>query len=225
MKGRIVSIILVFMFVGYAWAAVIDCSHLAPEPPNLGRLKIDVTEYKKSGAWDKAVQCILQDAKKILQKYMPAQGKKLAIILDIDETVLFGWDQHLKMDFGYNHDIHKAWEFTAQARTLQPVVDFYTFARNNGFAVFFISGRRENQRTATIMNLNKVGIDNWTGLFLKPMDYKQRTAEPFKSKWRAHIQQLGYTIVLSIGDQLSDFSGEPKARYNLKLPNPIYIIP
>jgi predicted secreted acid phosphatase len=101
----------------------------------------------------------------------------------------------------------------------------YAFAQLKGFAVFLITGRRENQREPTERNLRNVGFTNWQGVFFKPMEYVGHKAMEFKTKWRDHIKQLGYTLVLNIGDQWSDLDGDPQALYNVKIANPAYFIP
>jgi len=203
----------------------LDCTNLAPEPHNLSTIKNHIKEYYTSGAWEQALICAVQKAKSILQSYVPVGDKKLAVVFDIDETVLSNWDFYLKMDFGYNHDRHKDWEFSAQAKAIEPIKDLYTFAKDNGFALFFITGRRENQRESTIKNLKKAGFSDWQDVFFKPMDYAGSRTKDFKSGWRNKITQLGYTIVVNIGDQESDLDGEPQALNNFKIPNPVYIIP
>jgi predicted secreted acid phosphatase len=47
----------------------------------------------------------------------------------------------------------------------------------------------------------------------------------YKSLERKKIVEKGYTIVMSVGDQWSDLSGEPHAQVSVKLPNPFYFLP
>jgi predicted secreted acid phosphatase len=41
---------------------------------------------------------------------------------------------------------------------------------------------------------------------------------------RAKIVQQGYRIVLNVGDQRSDFSGDSEAEYSVKYPDPYYFL-
>lgn len=204
--------------------AAMDCANLVREPINLSAVKEQIKRYYDLGAWDQAIQCMGEQAKSALRKYMPIEGKKFAVIFDIDETALSNWDFFIKNDFCYDLDSIKEWEFSGKSKAIQGVLDFYNFAKENGFALFFISGRRENQRKATVQNLKNAGFNGWTGIYLRTNADNIKTVD-FKSKYRSIIQDNGYTIVLSVGDQQSDFQGEPAALNNIKIPNPVYMIP
>ena len=67
------------------------------------------------------------------------------------------------------------------------------------------------------------GRDQWAGLMMKPDDYKGPVAA-FKSAERDKITKKGYTIILNMGDQISDLDGG-FARKTFLLPNPFYFIP
>eukprot|EP00877_Chromochloris_zofingiensis_P007366 jgi/Chrzof1/2883/Cz12g02210.t1 len=51
-----------------------------------------------------------------------------------------------------------------------------------------------------------------------------RLASVYKPWARSHLEQMGYTLMGSIGDQFSDINGEHSAPYAFKLPNPFYYI-
>lgn len=221
----VIAYILALALYGHVVKGLVDCANLTPEPKNLSLLKHEIEAYHDSGAWEKSIACVMQDAKVVLQKYIPVGKERLAVIFDIDETMLSNWYFLTKMGYGYDHDLNKNWEFSAKSTAIKPVQDLYDFAKDNGFAIFFITGRRENQRESTARNLNKFGIDGWTGLYFKPMNYNGARAKDFKALWRAKIQNCGYTIVANIGDQESDLVGCPEALHNFKIPNPAYMIP
>ena len=90
-------------------------------------------------------------------------------------------------------------------------------------AVFFITGRRDSQRDATLLNLDHAGFQGWTRLVTRPDSDTNRSIVPFKSGERAKIQAAGYTIIATIGDQDSDRAGG-FAECGFKLPNPFYFI-
>jgi predicted secreted acid phosphatase len=192
---------------------------------NIETVKQDIHEFKDSGAWEKSNECAIEKAKEALKKYLPVGKKKLALVFDIDDTALSNWEHIMQQDFGYNKELFQAWENTAQCKAIKPVLDLYQFAKLHGFAVFFITGRRQFQYEATKLNLIKVGFCNFDGLFLKPDDFKGPSACIFKSQYRAHIISMGYTIVLNIGDQTSDIAGCPQAHFNIKISNPMYVVP
>jgi predicted secreted acid phosphatase len=91
-------------------------------------------------------------------------------------------------------------------------------------AVFFITGRREKERPATIKNLKAAGYDGWAGLVFRPDAAFNMTTADYKSGERAKIVEQGYTIIANVGDQQSDLAGGYAERA-YKLPNPFYYIP
>lgn len=213
----------VFMFYGLRTGRNV-CEGLVPEPANVRLAKDAVEKYHASGAWDQSIACDVQQAEAILQHYKPAAQEKPAVVFDIDETALSNWECIISSDFGYFHDRYKEWENSAKDTAIESVRKLYTLAQLKGFAVFLITGRRENQREPTERNLIHVGFTNWRGVFFKPMDFMGAKTAEFKSKWREYIKNLGYTLVLNIGDQESDLAGEPQALYNIKIANPAYFV-
>lgn len=222
--GALTGAALVFVYVGFgSWQS--PRSHRANEPANVSLSKKAVREYRASGSWDAGIAGQVDQAKKLIREYVIKPGEKSAVVFDIDETALSNWEFIDITDFGYQRSSYKIWENSARDTAIKPIQELYVMAREKGFAIFFISGRREIQREFTQANLRKVGFDEWEGVFLKPMDYYGGHAMEFKSKWRAHIQSMGYKIVLNIGDQQSDLDGDPHAIYDIKIPNPAYFIP
>lgn len=99
------------------------------------------------------------------------------------------------------------------------------FKMHNATILPFFCKRPQYQRTpGHRKNLRSAGYNNWGGLFLKPMDYKEPSIIPFKSGTRQAIEAKGYTIVATIGDQFSDLKGG-FAEKGFKLPNPYYYLP
>ena len=112
---------------------------------------------------------------------------------------------------------------SAKSPAIEPMLQLYQEAVSHHVAVFFVSGRTQSEYQATDKNLRAAGYSKWTGLFLKPDDYAQKSIVPFKSEIRAKLTKQGYTIIASIGDQQSDLIGG-FAEKTYKLPNPYYLI-
>jgi hypothetical protein len=164
-------------------------------------------------------------------------GEKLALVFDIDETVLSKYCQMPVEDYGYLQAMDDAWTLSPEAAVLIPgALRLFNQAKAAGVAVFFITGRpeipaegnphpRQNQRAATERNLKAVGFNGWTGLALRIGAENNMSTTDYKSLERKKIVEKGYTIVMSVGDQWSDLNGEPHAQVNVKLPNPFYFLP
>jgi len=219
------------------------------QPRNLAGLKSQLIYYQCSGAYerdfrrviDKAISSLTQRA-----KIGAAKGEKLALVLDIDETSLSNWEEIKANDFGLiEHGTCQlgkpdnsgwsvpaspcafdAWQLLADAKPLD-TLRLFKVARANKVAVFFITGRRDDDnhklRDATVENLGKAGYSDWTDLMLEPADYKS-TVQDFKTEKRKEIAAKGYTIIANVGDQYTDLKCGNAERVH-KLPNPFYFVP
>lgn len=199
------------------------------EPANLHLLKKEVKLYHDSGEYQKELaQVITQAYKFMLTKSKDnaqlTHPKKLAVVLDIDETSLSNYKSLATHRFFPTRKQLQQDIEAANAPAIQPMLSFYDDALKQGVSVFFVTGRRESERLITDKNLKQAGYHDWTGLYLKPENYNQASVVPFKSQIRSTISKLGYTIIASIGDQESDLKGG-YAEKTFKLPNPYYHIP
>lgn len=199
----------------------------AQEPMNLGLLREQLIKYHDTGEYEHDLQQAVIPAKQYLLQQVALnqqQPKKLAIVFDIDETVLSNYKFINDMRFGGTIEMFDKAALKAEATTIEPVLELYRQAIKNNVAVFFISGRKEYERQATVKNLQQAGYSSWEKLYLKPAAYKTTTAEAFKTPLRKKIMQQGYAIILNVGDQQSDLIGGYGDK-GIKLPNPFYYIP
>jgi len=130
-----------------------------------------------------------------------------------------------RTDLGYIPSLFDQWVRAAQAPAIESTLRLFQKARQLQVAVFFISARREALRAATQQNLQTQGYAGWSGLVLRPMEDNSRSTAEFKSSARQRVADQGYRIIVNVGDQVSDLSGEPAAELSVKLPNPFYFIP
>lgn len=199
--------------------------------PNLGQLKTQLSTYhdcKESSCYtpqierqsDKAIAFLKRRAAKA------KPDEKLALVLDIDETSLSNWTEEKQDDYGYIANDWNNWIKQRSAPAIDGTLRLYREAKSSKVAVFFITGRPENQREDTEANLKSAGYDAWDGLSLRAANHPaSQTTTDYKSSERAKIVAQGYRIVLNVGDQLSDLNGAPQAEKSIKLPNPFYFIP
>lgn len=207
---------------------------LPHEPvPNLGELKTHLLAYHDCTGTD---GCYTDDLKQQADAAIAwldkrtanaGPGEKLAIVLDIDETSLSNWDVVKKDDFGYIDQDWSAWEKSEKAPAIPGTLALYNDALAHHVAVFFITGRSESkeERGVTEENLTKAGYYGWAHLYLREPHAATQTVADYKSSKRRKIVDEGYTIVVNMGDQLSDLNGLPQAELSVKLPNPFYYIP
>ena len=126
---------------------------------------------------------------------------KLAIVLDIDETVLDNSPyeaatilQNINYPTGWDE-----WTYKASAEPLPGAVDFLNYADSKKVQIFYITNRKDKFRDATIKNLVAKGFPQTDESHLM-----FRTSETSKENRRLQVLQ-NQKIILLIGDNLSDF--------------------
>ncbi len=161
--------------------------------------------------------------KHYLATHPDRNGKKLAIVLDIDDTSISNWENIRRHDYAFSRDAFVEWEREAKAPAIEPTLALFRYAREHGVAIFFITGRPEAERELTVKDLESAGYREWTRLVMRQPD-SPRLAADYKSRERTKLREAGYVVILNMGDQESDLVGEPAGR-TFKLPNPFYYVP
>ena len=166
-----------------------------------------------------------------------------AIVFDADDTTLWTYPMEVgDMKFVFTPAAQQPWVDGERFPAVPGMVDFVNDAQAMGFTVFGLTGRSNSQKAHTVSNLAKVGYGAFTAdHFFTKFDsgttppaylpaawcsaYPKCTTVEYKAGTRRHIEQdLGYDVVLNVGDQFSDLQGG-FADKALKLPNPTYYLP
>jgi predicted secreted acid phosphatase len=147
---------------------------------------------------------------------------KRAIVFDVDETALSNYSAIDADNFTFG-DNSKAEATNEIGKAIPPTLALYKLAQKKGIATFFITGRGEAVRDHTAHNLQREGFTNYNALVLKPAGFTGTTVD-YKAGARKAIEDQGYRIVASVGDQYSDLAGGHEA-VAFKLPNPFYFLP
>lgn len=223
MKLRHISILCLFLSAFFVQPSY------SIEPENLFVIKKQLINYYDTGHYHGDVQTVISRAKNYLQQRIQSNKrlkhpKKLAIVLDIDETSLSNYPSMKKLDFGVNSPLLSTMIFESEDPPIKPTLELFKYALHNHVSIFFVTGRFEKTRKLTTNNLQNAGYSGWAQLFLKPNAYHENSAVPFKTSIRKKITNEGYDIILNIGDQKSDLDGGYADR-TYKLPNPYYYVP
>lgn len=131
------------------------------------------------------------------------ENMKLAVIVDIDETILNNSPYEAKAMLdgkAYESESWYEWSNMAVAEPVPGALEFLQFADFLGFHVFYISNRKEKfEGEGTRENIRNMG-------FPQTMDdhFLLRTDERNKEKRRQSVSE-NYEIVLLAGDNLGDF--------------------
>lgn len=129
--------------------------------------------------------------------------KPKVIITDIDETILDNspYEVHQTLQGkDYEATSWDEWTAMANADTVPGAASFLKYASSKGLEIFYITNRSENERAATLKNLQKFNLPNTDNahLFLR-----QTTSS--KEERRQNIAAT-HSIIMLLGDNLGDFS-------------------
>jgi predicted secreted acid phosphatase len=146
--------------------------------------------------------------------------RNIAVVSDIDETILDNREELSKPKFDW--DQFPAWIAQAKAPVLKDTYEFLRWARKNGFAIMLVTGRSEHDRVGTVENLVRDDVQ-YDALYMRP-NGEEGAAEIYKASVRKSLQDAGFKVIVSIGDQYSDLAGGHALDCE-KLPNKMYFIP
>ena len=191
--------------------------------PNLYDVKQRIIHYHNSGAYQNEVEDVVGRAIKHLHTYRQKDGN-FAVVLDVDETSLSNWPQLVDSNFCYTQAGWNAWVKEADAPAIKPTLRLFNRSKEQGEAVFFVTGRDENQRGPTEANLEEAGYSGWEALIMEETGKSYDSAADFKIRVRQRLSAQGYHIILNMGDQASDLFGG-YADKTFQLPNPFYRVP
>ncbi|WP_291950914.1 5'-nucleotidase, lipoprotein e(P4) family [Chitinophaga sp.] len=139
-----------------------------------------------------------------LDQYLATKGDKpLAVVTDIDETVLDNspYSVHQALNHkGYDEKTWLEWTAKAAADTVPGAPTFFKYAASKGVQVFYITNRLESERAVTLANLRKHNFP-----YADDQHLLLKTTTSGKEPRRQQVLQQ-YDIVLLFGDNLSDFS-------------------
>lgn len=187
------------------------------------------TEYAAvaAGVYSSATAALIKIAESAA-----VDSESMAIVLDIDETVLDNsryQGQLIHDDATYASESWDRWIALKSAPAVPGAVDFIRTAQSLGVHVAFITNRACRarpdsvedcpQKADTLLNLEDVGVDTEsTTLFLRgelPTGQCRTlltAPEQADGKWssdktsRRDCVRLGYDIIMLFGDQLGDFT-------------------
>ncbi len=191
-----------------------------------------IIDYYASGQATKDQSDISAAALKWVRTYVDrscggdAKKCKAMVVFDIDDTLESTYAVSKSDNPPFSYD-NQAWSDALSACQLplnEPVADFYKAVRKLGLAIGIVTGRNQSLRDETATCLQKQGISGWYELVTRTSATADLTAAKYKSQQRAAWEKKGFTIVASIGDQVSDMALGHLLRGFL-LPNPMYMIP
>ena len=133
------------------------------------------------------------------------QGKKPAIIVDVDETVLdnTAYEARMILDGTKYPEGWVSWGKEASAAEVPGAKDFLNYAAAKGVTIFYITNRVVELKEATQNNLTKLGIP-WDQTKETILMRGENNWGSDKGSRRALVAQE-YRVLLMAGDNLGDF--------------------
>ncbi len=138
-----------------------------------------------------------------IKTYVPQTNKPLAIITDIDETILdnsaYAVHQVLQ-GREYDGESWRNWTGMAMADTMPGAAAFLKQASAAGVQIFYITNREVPETQGTLQNLQKFNLPNADAdhLFVRTKEGSKET--------RRQIVMQNNEVVLLMGDNLADFA-------------------
>ena len=106
------------------------------------------------------------------------------------------------------------------------ILAFYHYVKEKDYHVVFLSERCITHESCTTTHLHRCGlnIDGLDDVVLRPKEDRLLSSGIFKSSVRRNlVEEEGFEIAATIGDQDSDFDGGHTG-LQIKLPNLLYLI-
>jgi len=198
-----------------------------------GKLPNDVRWVRQSAEHRTLCEQLFRQATVAIlrQVKMEKGSKNLAVVVDLDETVL---DNSLyqverwKAGLSFTQDSWSDWVNRKEAGLVPGARAFLSAVRKKGVRVVFLSNRMNHNLEPTRVNLQALGVLDPKDLFLLRLDKndlkevrrKEVTDGTGRMKKVGPLHVIGY-----LGDQMGDFPSDVSkefGRINFLLPNPMY---
>lgn len=180
----------------------------APAPSADAQLQqqavMGVNWIQESGEYQALAHQAFNAAKVAFDNAKVAKGKKKAVVVDLDETMVdnsayAGWQ--IKNNHPFDGESWTRWVNARQTPAIPGAVEFNNYVNSHKGTMFYVSNRKDDvEKVATIDDMKAAGFNgvNEQTLYLK----KDKSN---KSARFEEIEKQGYEIVVYIGDNLNDF--------------------
>ncbi len=190
-------------------AMAISCSK-APQQQSLtmcdttqNQLVMPVAWYQVSGEMEALYLQAFNVAQMRLGEFAKKEKGKLAVVVDIDETMLNNSPieaEAILKNRAFSKEFWAEWSAKSAAEATPGSIEFANYAKSIGVEIFYISNRDSSEIGSTIANLIKVGFpyaDSSHCLF--------KTTTSNKEPRRIEVGKT-HKIIMLIGDNLGDLA-------------------
>ncbi|MGC7560728.1 5'-nucleotidase, lipoprotein e(P4) family [Pasteurella sp. PK-2025] len=217
MKKFKLSAVAISSFVLLAACSNQQALEQAKEQANQAQLQqqavLGLVWTQQSGEYAALAHQAFNTAKMAFDHAKAAKGKKKAVVVDLDETMIdnsayAGWQVKTGQDF--TPETWTKWVDARQSAAIPGAVAFSNYVNANGGTVFFVSNRRDDvEKAGTVDDMKRLGF---TGVSEKTLLLKKDKSN--KSVRFKQVEAMGYDIVLFVGDNLNDFGDSTYKKSN-----------
>jgi 5'-nucleotidase (lipoprotein e(P4) family) len=192
-------------FIAGAGIFITSCqAPVKPVPENLANATLYATLYQQQAAEYKALcfQAYNIASLRLHEELALKKTKPLAVVVDIDETVLDNSPYQAASIIGtFNYPVQwSEWMQIASAEAVPGAQEFLSEAALNKVEVFYVTNRKEEFKHVTIRNLIEKNFP-----FADSVHVMTRITSNDKEARRQQVLSK-YEIVLFVGDNLGDFN-------------------
>ena len=193
----------------------------AQELMNLDDAKRAVEQFYENGTYDSLLYSTVKDAKEKIDSI--ELNDKSAVIFDVDDTVLSGYEYSKALGFGFTFPTWAKHLNKAEQKAVPHMLEFYNYLKANNIRIVFLTGRDNVFYESTKRNLEKRGFTGYDTLICRNNSEKELPASVYKETKRKELAEKGYSIIACVGDQESDLKGSFTGM-KIKIPNYLYKI-
>lgn len=150
---------------------------------------------------------------------------KAMVVFDVDETLLNSYSYSIAQDpqFTFNPTTWTAYVDACDYAGIPQARDLFNRLKKLGVRIALVSSGNRDTKAAMVECLNAKGIRGWDRYIMRGDRGADLSDGEYKAAARAELKRQGYTIVASVGDQVSDMSFGHLKRGFL-LPNTMYYL-
>jgi hypothetical protein len=150
---------------------------------------------------------------------------KAMLVFDVDETLLSSYSYSIAQDpqFTFNPTTWTAYVDACGYAAIPQTRNLFDRIKGLGVRIALVSSGSSDTRTAMVSCLNARGISGWDRYIMRGDKASDLSAGEYKALAREGLKREGFTIVASIGDQVSDMSYGHLKRGFL-MPNTMYYL-
>ena len=165
---------------------------------------LGINWVQESGEYQALAYQAFNAAKVSFDKAKVAKGKKKAVVVDLDETMMdnsayAAWQ--IKNNKAFDGKDWTRWVNARETKAVAGAVEFNNYVNSHGGTMFYVSNRKDDgEKEGTLDDMKTLGFKGASEKTLYLKKDKSNKTPRFEE-----IEKQGYEIVLYIGDNLNDF--------------------